>query len=126
VLEFFGELMRVDESQLRLGGSGHVASRAQSFVGKAAAVLVGGVLLASAFVLSLAFFAVALAVALVFIGYVWWKTRGLRKQMREHIQSQSRANPQRANPQHASAASGDVIEGVVIASRTRDDKDSLR
>jgi hypothetical protein len=113
--------MRVDESQLRLGGSGHVASRAKSFVGKAAAVLVGGVLLASAFVLSLAFFAVALTVALVFIGYVWWKTRGLRKQMRDHIQSQTRASSQ-----HASAASGDVIEGVVISSRTRDERDSLR
>ena len=113
--------MRVDESHLRLGGSGHVASRAKNFVGKAAAVLVGGVLLASAFVLSLAFFAVALAVALVAIGYVWWKTRGLRKQMREHIQSQTRANPQ-----HSSAASRDVIEGVVISSRARDERDSLR
>ena len=113
--------MRVDESQLRLGGSGNVTSRAKSFVGKAAAVLVGGVLLASAFVLSLAFFAVALTVALVFIGYVWWKTRGLRKQMREHIQNQTRENPQ-----HDSAESRDVIEGVVLSSRTRDERDSLR
>jgi predicted membrane protein len=109
--------MRVDEPQLRLGGSGQVASRAKNFVGKAAAVVVGGVLLASAFVISLAFFAVALAVALVFIGYVWWKTRGLRKQMREHIQNQTRANPQDASP-----ASRDVIEGVVISSRTRDER----
>jgi hypothetical protein len=113
--------MRVDESQLRLGGSGQVGSRAKSFVGKAAAVLVGGVLLASAFVLSLAFFAVALTVALVFIGYVWWKTRGLRKQMREHIQSETRANPQ-----HDAAVSRDVIEGVVLSSSTRDERDSLR
>jgi cbb3-type cytochrome oxidase subunit 3 len=113
--------MRVDEPQLQLGGSGDIASRAKSVVGKAAAVLVGGVLLASAFVLSLAFFAVALIVALVFIGYVWWKTRALRKQMREHIESQTRGNPP-----HASAASRDVIEGVVISSRTRDERDSLR
>ena len=113
--------MRVDESQLRLGGSGQVASRAKNFVGKAAAVLVGGVLLASAFVISLAFFAVVLAVALVFLGYVWWKTRGLRKQMREHVESQMRANSQQA-----SAATRDVIEGVVISSRSRDERDSLR
>jgi hypothetical protein len=60
-------------------------------------------LLASGFVLSLTFLAimlvVVLAVVLTFGGYLWWKTRDLRKEIRARMQ-----------PQPA----GDIIEGEVI------------
>jgi ABC-type nickel/cobalt efflux system permease component RcnA len=106
--------MQGDKERARLGYSGGVTSRAKSFMAKTAAVVVGGVMLASAFVVSLAFFAFALAAALVLGGYIWWKTRELRRQMREQFHSQTHSHP--------SGSSGDVIEGVVISrSQTRED-----
>jgi membrane protein implicated in regulation of membrane protease activity len=114
--------MQGDEERARLGYSGGVTSRAKSFMAKTAAVVVGGVMLASAFVVSLAFFAFALAVALVLGGYLWWKTRDLRKQMREQFRGQTHVHDsQRAG------SSGEVIEGVVISrGQTRDDSDHMR
>ncbi|MEO8163981.1 MAG: hypothetical protein ABI619_01160 [Betaproteobacteria bacterium] len=53
-------------------------------------------MLAVAFMLSIVIFAVLLTVALLGGGYVWWKTRALRKRMRER------------------PPSGHVIEGEVI------------
>lgn len=95
----------------RLGHRGGAAHRAKSFVTKTAAVVVGGLMLAGAFVISLAFFAVAIAVVFVVGGYLWWKTRDLRRQIREQMRGQDIARP----AQHA--ASGDVIEGVVLSKR---------
>lgn len=96
----------------RLGYRGSVSSRAKDFAVKALAVVAGGVMVASAFVLSLAFFAIALAVVLIFGGYIWWKTRNLRRQVREELHAQMR----QSQPQD------DVIEGVVISRReSRDD-----
>ena len=41
-------------------------------------------MLVVAFTISLLVFAAVAAIALVVVGYLWWKTRALRKQMREH------------------------------------------
>lgn len=101
--------MQSDTERARLGYRGNAASRAKNVLAKTFAVLVGGVALASAFVMSLVFFAVLLAVALVVVGYLWWKTRKLRKHMREHILSQTRARDSSVSPQ------GEVIEDVVIS-----------
>lgn len=100
--------MQGDE-RARLGFSGGVTHRAKSFMAKTAAIAVGVVMLASAFVISLAFFVFALAVVLVVGGYLWWKTRDLRKQIREQMRGQNVAR-------HAqNAPAGEVIEGVVIS-----------
>jgi predicted membrane protein len=56
-------------------------------------------LLVGAFVVSMVFLAVVLAVGLVIGGYFFWKTRHLRKQMREQF------------------AGRDIIEGEVITER---------
>jgi len=107
--------MQGDE-RARLGYSGGVSHRAKSFMAKTAAVVMGGVMLASAFVISLAFFVVALAVVLVFGGYLWWKTRGLRRQIREQVRGENLAQPVQRD-----ASPRDVIAGVVISkSETRD------
>jgi hypothetical protein len=103
----------------RLGFSGGVAHRAQSFVAKVVAVVLGGAMLAGAFVVSLAFFAFALAAALVFGGYLWWKTRDLRRRLREQMRQHD--SPQAGSEDRHASASGRVIEGVVISkSETRD------
>jgi membrane protein implicated in regulation of membrane protease activity len=70
----------------------------RNLVARIITIVTGAVLFAGAFVVSVVFFAVILAVAVVLGSYFLWKTRDLRKQMRQ--QSGER----------------DVIEGTVISS----------
>lgn len=62
------------------------------------AIIAGAALFVGAFVISIAFFAVALAIGLIVGGYFFWKTRHLRKQARQPYDDR------------------DVIEGTVISS----------
>lgn len=84
--------MEPDE-QRRLTGS---SVRVPGVLGKFIAFTVGALLLIAAFMVSLVVFTIALAGALGIGGYVWWKTRELRRRMRERPQG------------------GHVIEGEVI------------
>ena len=52
-------------------------------LGKALALLGGAVLLVLGFMFSLLLVAFAVATAAVVWGYLWWKTRALRRQLRE-------------------------------------------
>jgi membrane protein implicated in regulation of membrane protease activity len=52
-------------------------------LGKALAVVFGTILLVLGFMFSLVLFAVIAVVGLAAFGYFWWKTRALRKAMRE-------------------------------------------
>lgn len=63
---------------------------------KIVAAVIGGGVFVLALMFSVVLFAVVVTVGLVVWGYLWWKTRNLRKQMRD-------------NP-----PDGLVIEGVVI------------
>lgn len=74
----------------------------QKFGAVATAVIVFGVALA----VSVMFFAVVAAIALVIGTYVWWKTRDLRKAMRQAQARQPGAQPANAR--------GIVIEGEVL------------
>ena len=84
--------MEPDE-QRRLSGS----VRVPGVLGKFIAFTVGALLLIAAFMVSLVVFTIALAGALGIGGYVWWKTRELRRRMRER------------------PPGGHVIEGEVIS-----------
>ena len=95
--------MHLDEPRARIGYRGSAISRAKNFALKAFVVLGGALMLAGAFVVSLVFLAIGLAVVLTFGGYLWWKTRELRRQMRARMQEQSQP-----------WSDGDVIEGEVI------------
>jgi hypothetical protein len=81
--------------------------------------IVGGVAMVGVFVLALTFsvalFAVVLTVGAIAWAYLWWKTRAVRKAMREHMAAEMDA--QRAGgrgPGEATAARGLIIEGEVI------------
>ena len=95
--------MYLDEPRARIGYRGGAISRAKQFALKGLVVLGAGLTLAGAFVLSLVFLSIGLAVVLTVGGYLWWKTRELRRQMRVRMQEQ-------AQPW----SDGDVIEGEVI------------
>jgi membrane protein implicated in regulation of membrane protease activity len=78
--------------------------RVPGLLGRLIAFAVGAALLIVAFMVSMVVFAIALAGALVIGGYLWWKTRELRRRMRER------------------PPGGHVIEGEVI----RDDESPRR
>ena len=101
--------MNFDEPRARIGYRGSAISRAKQFGLQAIVVLGGALMLASACVVSVVFLAIGLGVVLTFGGYLWWKTRELRRQIRAGMQEQSQ-------PRY----DGDVIEGEVIShERTR-------
>ena len=105
--------MQFDHERPRLGHRGSVSSRAKDVLVKTVAVIGGGIALAGAFVLSLAFFAVAFAAILIVGGYLWWKTRELRKQVRERMQNA------RMQEQFPPKPGSQVIEGEVVSSSER-------
>jgi O-antigen/teichoic acid export membrane protein len=95
--------MHLDEPRARISYRGGALSQVKQFALKGLVALGGALMLASAFVVSLLFLAIGLAVVLTFGGYLWWKTRELRRQMRARMQEQSQP-----------WSAGDVIEGEVI------------
>ena len=101
--------MQLDEPRARIGYRGSAVSRAKQLALKGLVVLGGTAMLAGAFLLSFVFLAIGLGVVVTVGGYLWWKTRELRSQLRARMQEQSYAR-----------FDGDVIEGEVIPlERTR-------
>ena len=89
--------MQTNDVRFRLGRTGpRFHLQPKTFLGKVLTVVVGALMLIAVFVFSLLIFAVVAAGGLLVVGYVWWKTRKLRRQMRE-------------NP-----PGGRIIEGEVI------------
>lgn len=99
----------IDEPRARIGYRGSAITQAKHLALKGLAALGVVVMLASAFVFSLVFLAIGLAVVLTVGGYLWWQTRELRKQMHTRMREQSQPR-----------STGQVIEGEVISpERTR-------
>jgi len=65
-------------------------------LGKVAAAVLGTIALVVAFMFSVVALAVVSVIVVIAIGYVWWKTRDLRRRMRE-------------NPPGGRVIDGDVI-----------------
>ncbi|TXH77500.1 hypothetical protein [Thauera aminoaromatica] len=81
--------------------------------------VVGAVVMAGVFMLALtfsvAFFAVLLTAGVAIWGWVWWKTRALRKAMRAQMDAQAAAGGARAGGYGPAAGDrGLIIEGEVI------------
>ena len=108
--------MQFYQERPRIGQRRSVNSRAVDVMVKVAAVTAGAIFLLSALVLSIVFVVGALAVLLLVGGYFWWKTREVRKQMREHMRTQMSTPP----------AQGDVIEGVVVREVVSEDNPEPR
>lgn len=90
----------------------------QGFFGKLVAVVAGAVLLVLGLMFSLVIIAVAVAFGLAIWGWIWWKTRALRQQMREQMDAQMQ-RPFDEPP----ATGGRVIEGEVIRESRNDARD---
>lgn len=85
----------------------------QSLLGKIVALLLGATFLVLAFMFSLVVLAVVAVGGVLIGGWLWWKTRAIRQQMRAMQQVQQATSPE------ASPDEGYVIEGEVIE-RTRE------
>jgi len=55
-----------------------------SLFGRIAAILAGAVALVVAFMFSVVALAIVSVVVVIGVGYVWWKTRDLRRRLREN------------------------------------------
>ena len=82
--------------------------QAKGPVAQVLTAILGVIVLAGALMFSLVFFAVIAVAGLVLWGWFWWKTRALRRQIREQMQAQS------VEADSAPEAQGEVIEGEVI------------
>lgn len=94
------------ERQLGYRG-GRFGARQPSLLTKIIAIAGGVVVLAGAVAISLVVLAVVLTVGLVVAIYLWWKTRDVRKQLRERHRPESRE--------------GTIIEGEVIRENRPDE-----
>lgn len=79
------------------------------------------VLFGLALTFSVVLFAVVVTVGVVFLGYAWWKTRALRKAMRE-------AQERTGNPTTpgTTSSTGIVLEGEVLREIREDQRDQSR
>ncbi|HVS25819.1 MAG TPA: hypothetical protein VHE58_00670 [Burkholderiales bacterium] len=76
--------MQTDEERSTLTGSdARFSTNALGLLGKVLTFASGAVLLVVAFMFSLLVFAILVTGGLLVWGYLWWKTRELRRQMRE-------------------------------------------
>jgi hypothetical protein len=78
--------MRVSQRRIVVSIGGKPANQPpQGALARVLGFALGTVVLVGAFVFSLVLFAVLLGVGLIAGGYVWWKTRELRRQLRESV-----------------------------------------
>ncbi len=82
--------------------------RSSGLLARILTVATGALVLIGAIAISIVVFAFALVVILGVGLYLWWKTRTIRKQMREQVREPPMPPP-------SSTHQGDVIEGEVIS-----------
>ena len=88
------------------------------------AALIGILVLGAALMFSLVFFAVLAVAGLLFWLYFWWKTRALRRQMREQMSAQGPLpDVDFGSPVGPESGDGEIIEGE--ATRVIDEKSQL-
>ncbi len=97
--------------------------RKPSLLGRIVGTALGLLLLAGAFVFSVFLFAALAVVGVVLWGFLWWKTRELRKQMRAQMERMHEQMRHPGTPPGAASSSGEVIEGEFVREDVNDDKE---
>jgi Flp pilus assembly protein TadB len=101
----------------RLGNNAAPATRGP--LATLLAIISGTALIALGFTFSLVILAVVTVIGLFGFGYIWWKTRALRKQIREQMENLGQQRPAAAT---VDVVTGDIIEGEVI----REERETTR
>lgn len=98
----------------------HAASHPPGLLRKTAAIAVTAAVAGVVLMASAVFFAVILVVGVFAMAYLWWKTRDLRKMMRNFP---PRGADTQSGTFRGEEAGGEVIEGEVIrVHESRDDR----
>lgn len=98
--------MRHTLNELHMKYISYTSARPPGLLRKAAAIVTTAAVAAALLMFSAALLAVILVAGTLGAGYLWWKTRGLRRQMRNF--------PARGAPVQSEAFTGEIIEGEVI------------
>jgi len=94
----------------------------RSVLAQVLTAIVGLAALVLGLMFSAVFFVVLAVAGLILWGYFWWKTRALRKQIREQMAA-AQASQGFAKPTPDPASGGDVIEGESV--RVVDERNRL-
>lgn len=82
---------RIQFQSLQSGPGGLPVGRPMGPIGRALAMIAGGVILVAGLFFSVVVFSVLLAVGLVAGGWFWWKTRALRAGLRQQMAQMQQA-----------------------------------
>lgn len=113
--------MRFNKQQERLRQSGATMRPGPpSVLAKVLAVVVGAALLVVGLAVSLVLFAMVLGAGIVIGGFVWWKMRDMRKQLREQAMRAQQMHEQQVRERAGQRMDiGNVIEDVEFRNETR-------
>lgn len=113
--------MQSDNQQERLRQSGAtMRSGPPSLLTKVLAAVIGAALLVVGFAVSLVMLAVVLGACIVIGGFLWWKTRDLRKQLREQAIRAQQTHEQEVRERAGQRMdTGNVIEDVEFHEENR-------
>ena len=113
--------MQFDKQQERLRQSGATMRLSPpSLLAKMVAVVIGVALLIMGFAVSLVMLALVLGAGIAIGGFVWWKTRDLRKQLREQAMRAQEMHEQQVCKRPGQRVDiGDVIEDVEFHDENR-------
>ena len=95
------------------------ARRGGSLLGRVLATLTTFAMVVVGLMFSVAFLAIAVAAAALFLGWLWWKTRRVRRQMQTQASAEYGASADGGSRQQ----SGNVIEGEVLKGEWKRDQD---
>jgi uncharacterized protein HemX len=91
-----------------------------SLLAKVLTLVIGTALLVVGFAVSLVMLAVVLGAGVLIGGFVWWKTRDLRKQLREQAMRAQQMREQQVRERAGQRMDiGDVIQDVEFRDETR-------
>ena len=102
---------RYDNPRLRYSGDrgrGFLPAGASGLFGRALAIAAGGLVLIAGLFVSAVVFSVMLVVGLAAGGWLWWKTRHVRRDLRERLAEMQRMQAGERAP------NADVIDGDYI------------
>ena len=94
-------MTRSDHIEMHMENLSYTTTKPASLLRKVAAFFITAALIGLVLMFSVLIFVAVLTVGAMAVGYLWWKTRDLRKQMRMH-------------PLCDGVIKGEIIEGEVI------------
>lgn len=98
---------------------GPLRPRSAGLLGRVLALIAGGMILVAGLFVSVLVFSLLLVVGVVAGGWFWWKTRDLRKDLRERMAQMQRMQAGRAPDDPVRDSAAEVLDGDFIQEADR-------